>query len=97
MNPVDNLYGEELTDDEMDDAGTVATLSSRLDNMETNFKNMENNIAATIQAQFAQFFQQSNTQTPGTGMNSNLPQPTVVEQGTQEQETSPALVGGGRS
>ena len=98
MDPVIDVDGEDLTDDEIeDDEGTVATLSSRLDNMETNFQNMESNLAATIQAQFAKFFKQAQTQTPGAGMTSKLPQPTVVEQGTQDQETSPTVVGGGNS
>ena len=92
-NVADNDVGE-LTDDDDDpmdiDEVTVSTLNSRMQNIEDSVQNMNDNIASTIQEQFAIFFQNAKNQPPGTGSPSKT---TQVTNGSQA-ETPPVATGG---
>ena len=98
MNQIESDEVGELTDDEDDvmdiDEVTVNTLSSRMQNIETSFQHMNDNIANTIKAQFAQFFQnQPLYQPPGAARTSTSAQQTPILEGTQVN-TSLASAGG---
>ena len=98
---MNQIHGEdvgELTDDDdelMDtDEVTVNTLTSRMQSIETSVQNINDNIALTIQAQFAQFFKNNNlNNTPGIVSPSPAVQSTPNKEGTQS-EASLAHAGG---
>ena len=93
--PADD-FGDLTDDDEAMDVDdvTVDTLNSRMQNIEQSFQDMNDNIASTIQAQFAQFFQNKNANTSsGADRNSKTDQPTSMVEGTQSS-APPANAGG---
>ena len=98
MNQVrDEEFGD-LTDDDADamdvDEMTVSTLNSRMQSIENSFQNMNDNIANTIQEQFATFFKNNSAhKSSGTVSPSTTVQPTSTVEGTQV-ETSLASAGG---
>ena len=96
-----NDVGDLTEDDDTDDDATVATLQSKIHQMEnnfqamsTNFQNMENNIANTIQAQFQQFLSQKSPS--GTNGTSKTRRSTRKKRGTRKQTSSTSVAGGGR-
>ena len=98
MNQVHDDEIGELTDDDeeaMDvDEVTVSTLNSRMHNIENSFQNLNDNIASTIQAQFATYFQNNQARNPpGTVSPSKTAQPTSTVEGPQVT-APPASTGG---